>query len=128
MNKSVIDSSCWLEYFNDSDVGKEIAPIIKDIKNVIVPTIVIYEVFKKLIKEKDEDSAIFTIAQMKQGIIIDLNQELSLIAAKTSIESKLSMADSIIYTVAKKYNSILYTQDKHFEDLKNVKYYNKNNA
>ena len=125
MNRSVIDSSCWLEYFNDSDVGKKVSIIIKDIKNVIVPTIVIYEVFKKLVIEKDEDSAIFTIGQMKQGIIVELNQELALLSAKTSLECKLSMADSIIYTISKKFNAMLYTQDKHFEKLKNVTYYKK---
>ena len=126
MSRIVIDSSCWLEFFADSEVGKEIALLTKDIKAVIVPTVVIFEVFKKLMAEKGDDAAIFTIAQFRQAEIVDLTQEIALQAAKNSKEYKLAMADSIIYTIARKYDAILHTQDKHFQDLFLVKYYSKN--
>jgi predicted nucleic acid-binding protein len=62
---------------------------------------------------------------MKQAKIIDLSDELSLSAARISKNHKLPMADSIIYATNLKYNCILWTQDRHFEGLKYVNYFEK---
>lgn len=64
-------------------------------------------------------------AHMKQGIVIELDSDLAIYAAKIGKEYKLAMADSIIYAVTKKHNSLLWTQDKHFKNLENVKYFEK---
>ena len=122
---NIVDSSCWLEYFAGSRVGEEVAPIIEDIEKLIVPSITIYEVFKKLLIELDEDKALFAVAHMKQGNIIELDPDLAIYSAKIGRENNLAMADSIIYATAKKNNAILWTQDKHFKLLDNVKYYDK---
>ncbi len=122
---NVVDSSCWLEYFEGSNVAELIAAPIEDIESLIVPSITLYEVFKKLLMEKDEDSALLAVAHMKQGQVIELDSDLSIYSAKISREYKLPMADSIIYTTSKKYNCILWTQDKHFKDFKDVKYFEK---
>jgi predicted nucleic acid-binding protein len=122
---NIVDSSCWLEYFAGSRVGEEVAPIIEDIEKLIVPSITIYEVFKKLLIELDEDKALFAVAHMKQGNIIELDPDLAIYSAKIGKENSLAMADSIIYATAKKNNAILWTQDKHFKLLDNVKYYEK---
>jgi len=122
---NVVDSSCWLEYFAGSDVGEKVSPIIEDLDNLIVPSIMIYEVFKKLIIELDEDKGLFAIAHMKQGKVIDLDSNLAIYSAQIGRENKLAMADSIIYAVAQKYSAILWTQDKHFQNLGLVKYFEK---
>ena len=122
---NIVDSSCWLEYFAGSRVGEEVAPIIEDIEKLIVPSITVYEVFKKLLIELDEDKALFAVAHMKQGNIIELDPDLAIYSAKIGKENNLAMADSIIYATAKKNNAILWTQDKHFKLLDNVKYYEK---
>jgi predicted nucleic acid-binding protein len=122
---NVVDSSCWLEYFAGSSVGEEVSSIIEDTDHLLVPSITIYEVFKKLIIELDEDKAIYAIAHMKQGHVINLDTDLAIYAAKVGKEKKLAMADSIIYAITKKYNAILWTQDQHFKELKSVKYFNK---
>jgi toxin FitB len=122
---NLVDSSCWLEYFAGSSVGEAVASAIEDIDNLLVPTIVLYEVFKKLLTELDEDRALFAVAHMKQGHVINLDSDLSIYSASVGKEYKLALADSIIYATNKKYNSILWTQDKHFKGLSSVKYFSK---
>jgi toxin FitB len=120
---NIVDSSLWLEYFAGSSAGERVASIIENIEKLIVPSITIYEVFKKLLKELDEDKALFATAHMKQGKVIELDSDLAIYAAKIGKEHNLAMADSIIYATAKLHNSTLWTQDKHFKDKKDVTYY-----
>ena len=122
---NIVDSSCWLEYFAGSKVGNLVSSAIEDLNSLLVPSITLYEVFKKLLIEKDEDSALLAAAHMKQGTVIDLDSDLSIFSAKIGKDNKLPMADSIIYATAKKYNCILWTQDKHFKDLENIRYFEK---
>jgi predicted nucleic acid-binding protein len=122
---NIIDSSLWLEYFADTEAGNIISEIIENTNELFVPTITLYEVFKKLLFERSEDDAIFAVAHMRQGKIIELNDELSLFAAKIGKDYKLPMADSIIYATNVMFNCILWTQDKHFMNLKSVNYLEK---
>ena len=122
---NIVDSSCWLEYLSGSVVGEKVSKIIEDTGNLIVPSIILYEVFKKLLLEKDEDVALFIIAQVRQGRVIDLDEDLSIFAARIGKKHNLSLADSIIYATTIKYNCILYTQDKHFKDLDGAKFFGK---
>ncbi len=122
---NVIDSTLWIEYFADTEAGNKVAEIIENTNELIVPTITIYEVFKKLLLETNEDDALFAIAHMRQGKVIELSEELSLSAARISKDNKMPMADSIIYATNIKYNCILWTQDKHFTNLRSVNYFEK---
>ena len=122
---NVVDSSCWLEYFSGSNTGDFISSVIEDVQNLIVPSITIYEVFKKLLVELDEDKALFAVAHMKQGRMIDLDFDLSVFAAKIGKEKKLALADSIIYATAVRLGAVLWTQDHHFENMDFVKYIKK---
>jgi len=122
---NIIDSSFWLEYFADTKAGDIVSDIVGNIDELIVPTITLYEVFKKLLIERNEDDALLAVGHMKQGKVIDLTEELSLSAAKISIKYKLPMADSIIYAINMKYNCILWTQDQHFSGLYSVNYFEK---
>jgi predicted nucleic acid-binding protein len=122
---NIIDSSFWLEYFAGTDSGNIVSEIIENTNDLIIPTVTLYEVFKKLLLETTEDDALFCIAHMKQGNIINLTDELSLSAAKFSIEFKLPMADGIIYATTLKYNCVLWTQDRHFSGLNFVNYFEK---
>ena len=122
---NIVDSSCWLEFFAGSKVGKEIAPIIEDLENLVVPAIVLYEVFKKLLTEVDEDKAIMAIAHMKLGKVVEIDADLAITAAKVGKDNRLAMADSLIYATCLKCDCTLWTQDKHFKDLLRVKYFEK---
>jgi len=66
---NIVDSSCWLEYFAGSRVGDLVSNAIEDLESLIVPSITLYEVFKKLLIEKDEDSALLAVAHMKHMVL-----------------------------------------------------------
>jgi predicted nucleic acid-binding protein len=120
---NIVDSSCWLEYFANSPVGDKVSSAIEDLQSLVVPSITLLEVFKKVLKERDEDSALLAVAHMRQGTVVKLDSDLSIYAAKVSVENNLALADSIIYATAKKYQGILWTQDKHFKNLDGVRYF-----
>jgi predicted nucleic acid-binding protein len=122
---NIVDSSFWIEYFAGTDAGNTVSKIIENTNDLIIPSITLYEVFKKLLLETSEDDALLCMAHMKQGKIINLNDELAFSAANLSIEFKLPMADSIIYATTVKYNCILWTQDHHFSNLDSVKFFEK---
>lgn len=122
---NIVDSSCWLEFFAGSEFGDKVSSVIEDSENLLVPSITLFEVFKKILIELDEDSALLAVAHMKQGKVIELNSDLAIYAAKIGKDYQLAITDSIIYAVVKKYNATLWTQDKHFKSLANVKYFDK---
>ena len=122
---NVVDSSCWLEFFSGSEVGDEVAPVIEDTGRLVIPSITIYEVFKKLLQELDEDRALFAVAHMKQGNVVDLDADLAIVSARMGRELKLSLADGIIYAVSRRHQAILWTQDSHFQSLEAVRYFAK---
>jgi len=122
---NLIDSSAWLEYFTDGNNAEFFAPVIENIDEVIISVINLYEVYKKVLLEKDENEAIQAIALMQQAKVIDITNSISILAAKLSIKFKMPMADSIIYATARMYDAIVWTQDSHFKDLEYVKYFKK---
>jgi predicted nucleic acid-binding protein len=122
---NVVDSSGWLEYFGEGKNSHFFAPVIRKTDELIVPTISMYEVYKKIVLQRDEEEALSAIGWMTTGKIVDLNQELALVAAVLSLEHKLPMADSIILATARSNSAILWTQDEHFKDLDGVKYIEK---
>jgi len=122
---NLVDSSGWLEYLSDGKNADSFSTPLNDIENMIVPTICIYEVFKVVLREKGENEALQAVALMKQGNIVDLSFEISIQAARFSIDNKIPMADSIIYTTGKIYNAIIWTQDDDFKNLPGVKYFYK---
>ncbi len=90
--------------------------------SVLVPTISLYEVFKRILIEKNRDDALEAIAQMKEGRVVDLDDNLALSAAELSIALKIPLADSIILATARAGNAILWTQDAHFKNIEDVRY------
>ena len=116
---NVVDSSGWLEYFIDSDRAELFAPAIEDMHNLIVPVISIYEIFKKLLRDTSEDDALKAVSVMQGGRTVDLDKSLALESARHS----LSLADSIIYATALRFEATLWTQDKDFKKLPNVRYF-----
>lgn len=123
---NLVDSSGWLEYLTDSKNAKFFAPAIENTNELIVSVINIYEIYKKVLIEKDENTALQVVGLMQQAKVIDFTPSLAVQAAKFSYDFKLPMADSIIYITAKINDAIVWTQDIDFKDLEGVKYYKKN--
>lgn len=119
---NLVDSSGWLEYFAAGPNADFFAPSIENTEQLLVSTINIYEVFKRVLQQRDEHAALQAVAVMEQGQVVDLSSELSLAAAQISHEYKLPMADSIILATARAGKATIWTQDSDFEGLENVKY------
>ena len=122
---NVVDSSGWLEYFADGPNADFFAPAIEDATELVVPTISLYEVFKRASLQKGEDEALQFVANMMEGNIIDLDTRIALNAARISANMKLPMADSVILATAQAYDATLRAQDSHFKDVPGVRYIEK---
>jgi toxin FitB len=119
---NLVDTSGWIEYFFDGPNAAYFTPPIEATEDLVVPTICLYEVFKKINVAGSEAQALQAIAQMKQGRILDLTEDIALSAALISNKQKLPMADSMIFATALAHGAILWTQDLHFASLPGVKY------
>jgi predicted nucleic acid-binding protein len=122
---NVIDSSGWLEYFSNGENAAFFAPALEDLENVLVPTISLFEVFKRVLMERNRDDALEAIAIMKAGRVVELDDSLALLAAELSYELKLPLADSIILATAREGSATLWTQDAHFKGIPGVQYIEK---
>lgn len=122
---NVVDSSGWLEYFADGPNADFFAPAIQNTARLIVPTLSILEVFRRVLQQRDEDAALQAAALMEQGQVIDLTSSLALEAARLGNELKLPLADSVILATAREKEATLWTQDNDFKDLPGVKYVRK---
>ena len=119
---NVVDSSAWLEYFADGPNAGEFAEVIFETERLIVPSLTLFEVFKRIRGQRDLDSALYAVAQMQRGRVIDLEANLAIAAAELSAESGLPMADSIILATAHAHEAVLWTQDADFKGLEGVEY------
>jgi predicted nucleic acid-binding protein len=122
---NIVDSSCWLEYFAGSNVGEQVASVVQATSDLVVPAITLYEVFKKLLIELDEDRALLAVAHMKQGQVVSLDGDMAIYAAKLGRDLGLAMANSTIYATAQRLGCTLWTQDAHFRSLSGVRYFEK---
>jgi predicted nucleic acid-binding protein len=119
---NVVDSSAWLEYFGDGPNATDFAPAIEDPDHLAVPSLTLFEVFKRSHQLRDEATALEAVAVMLQGRVVELTASLAIDAAKLSLETGLTMADSIILATARAEGAVLWTQDAHFQGLEKVEY------
>jgi predicted nucleic acid-binding protein len=122
---NVVDSSGWLEYFAKGPNTTFFRPVIHNTEALLVPTICLYEVYKRIVAQRDEEEALSAIAWMATTRVIDLNQEIAIQAADISREHKLAMADRMIYATARAFHATLWTQDAHFAGLEGVEFIEK---
>ena len=119
---NVVDSSGWLEYFADGPNANFFATAIEKAAELVVPTVSLYEVFKRVLQQRGEGDALQAVAVMRQGRLVELSEALALAAARVSADSGLPMADSIMLASARASGATLWTQDADFEDLPGVRY------
>lgn len=122
---NLVDSSVWLEYLADGHGAGVFEPVITKTQDLLVPVICLYEVFKRVLQQRDEHSALRAVALMQQGRVVDLDSDIALRAARHSIEYTLPMADAIILATARVYEAVIWTQDADLQNIKGVKYYSK---
>lgn len=122
---NVVDSSAWLEYFADGPNAEQFAQPIEQPQALLVPSITLFEVFKRVVQQRDEGAALQCVAVMQQGTVVDLDAVVALDAAGLSLRHKLPLADSIVYATALRGNAVLWTQDADFDGLPGVRYFAK---
>jgi predicted nucleic acid-binding protein len=122
---NVVDSSAWLEYFADGPNASIFAKPIEATRSLLVPSLALYEVFKRVSQQRDEDEALRAIAVMEQGKVLDLDRATALEAARVSIQYAIAMADSIMLATAQRHRATLWTQDSDFDGLPGTKYFAK---
>lgn len=119
---NVVDSSAWLEYFADGPNASFFAEPIEDIETLVVPTSSLFEVFKRVLRQRDESTALEAAAVMQQGTVVELEATIALNAARLSVELRLPLADSVILATARQYGAELWTQDTDFDGIDGVRY------
>ena len=119
---NVVDSSGWLEYLADRPNAAFFAKPIAATAELVVPTLSLYEVFKRVLQQRGEDDALQAVALMQQGVVAELSASLALSAARISLHEKIPMADSIMLATARAYAATLWSQDADFENIAGVKY------
>lgn len=119
---NVVDSSAWLEYLAAGPNATYFANAIENTAELIVPTMSIYEVFRRIVQQRSENEALQVAAVMQQGKVAEMDSTVALSAARISTDHQLPMADSVILATARLNNATLWTQDSHFEGMPDVKY------
>jgi predicted nucleic acid-binding protein len=119
---NVVDSSAWLEYFANGPNASFFARPIERPGELVIPSLTIYEVFKRVLQQRTEAEALHAVAVMQQGQVVDLDARLAMSAARLSLETRLPMADSIVLTTARQYAATLWTQDADFDGVEGVQY------
>jgi predicted nucleic acid-binding protein len=122
---NVVDSSAWLEYLADGPNATVFARPIEATRLLVVPTVSLFEVFKRVSQERNEDEALRAVALMEQGRVVDLDRATALEAARLSIQHRIAMADAIMLATALRTQAILWTQDSDFKGIAGAKYYPK---
>ncbi|HUT52021.1 MAG TPA: type II toxin-antitoxin system VapC family toxin [bacterium] len=119
---NLVDSCGWLEYFADGPDAAFFAPPLEHTADLLVPSICVLEVFKRVLTERGEGPALQAAAAMQQGLIADLDLPTALAAAGIGNSFGLPLADSVILATARRYKAVIWTQDSHFKNIQGVKY------
>jgi len=119
---NVVDSSAWLEYLANGPDASFFAKAIEVTQQLIVPTLSLFEVFKRVLEQRGEGDALQAVAVMRQGMVVDLDGAIVLRGAKLSLEYRLPMADSVMLATARSYDATVWTQDADFENPLGVQY------
>lgn len=121
----IVDSCGWLEWFADGPLADKYHQYLVDRDNLIVPTIVLYEVYQVLKREIGEEQALLAVAYMKAAKVVPLDDSLSLVAADVSLREGLAMADAIILATAEIYRCFIVSSAADFQGKERVQFMSK---
>jgi predicted nucleic acid-binding protein len=118
----IVDSCGWLEWFTDGELAEKYKDYLADQDNLLIPAIIIYEVYKVFKREASEEKALLAAGYMKNSSIISLDETLAIAAADIARQEKLAMANAIIVAVSRVHKCRIISSDSDLEDQPNVKY------
>lgn len=119
---NVVDSSGWIEYFTEGPNASFFADPLEHVDELVVPSVVLLEVFRFILRKRDESSGLEAVSAMRQGRVVDLDGETALLAASLGVEHSLPLADSVIYASARRVGATVWTQDADFRELPDVRF------
>lgn len=120
--KALIDSSGWIEFFVGGPLAERYAAYLTSSNEIVTPTIVLYEVYKKVKRERGEEMALLIAGRLNTTEVIPLTDSLALKAADISLRHGLAMADAIVYATSRDQEAQLMTSDSDLKDLPGVVY------
>lgn len=119
---NVVDSCGWLEYIADGPNADFFAKALEKEGELVTPSICVAEVFKRLLVQAGEDEAIGALAAMQRSRVVDLDEQVAVLAARLGVEHDLPLADSVVYATARLHEAVVWTQDSDFDGLEGVRY------
>jgi len=121
----IVDSCGWLEWFSDGVLARKYQKYLENKNELLVPTNVLYEVYKILKREAGEEKALLAFGHMKISEVIHFDENLALRAADISLLHNLAMADAIVYAASLENNCRLITSDGDLKSLPQVTFISK---
>ena len=118
----IVDSCGWLEWFTNGKLADSYERYLADQNNMLLPAIVLYEVYKILKREAGEEKALRACGYMNNSPVIPLDEVLALAAADIALQEKLAMADAIVLATAHLNNCTVITSDADLKNKPCVKY------
>jgi toxin FitB len=119
---NVVDSCGWLEYIADGPNAAFFEPALIDLAKLIVPSITIFEVYKRVLVQSGQAFAERAVNAMSRGNVVHLDANNLQRATIASVQYKLAMADAIIWQTAQRHQAQLFTQDADLIALPGVQY------
>jgi predicted nucleic acid-binding protein len=116
----LVDSSGWVEFIGDGPLAEKFAPYFEREEHLLVPVIVLYEVYKKLLSAQVSTAADRFLSAALRARLVPIDERLALLAARISLDRRLAMADAMIYATALAAGAHLITSDSHFQGLAEV--------
>lgn len=116
----VVDTSAWIEWLTDSPTGVLLEPFWPVRDDLVVPTLVQFELVKWITREVSEEASDRLVAYTQTCHVVALDTRIALRAAELGQTRKLAMADAIIYATALELGGDCVTCDRQFEGLEQV--------
>ncbi len=120
----VLDSSGWIELLGGTDRAPLFEPALRA-DRLSVPAIVRYEVGRYTFLKKGAAGRELALTALSKFAQIPIDDLVADTASELAHAHKLAMADALVYAAAQNLDAELWTQDKHFEHLPRVKFFQK---
>ena len=120
--KVLLDSSGWIEFFTGGPLAEQYAPYLTSRHQLITPTVVLYEVYKKIKRERGEETALLFAGRLSATQVVQLTESIALLAADVSLRHGLAMADAIVYATAQDQEAEVVSGDADLKNLPGVVY------
>lgn len=118
----VVDTCGWIEWLSDGALAADYAPYLDVPEDVLVPTVVLYEVARWVRRERGGETAAYVVAALRRCQVVPLSEEVALRAVDLAAEAGLHMADAFVYAHARHAGVRVLTSDAAFDGLADVEF------